>query len=292
MKYGKKMSPGGQAGAVVAPPKTSEYLPEAIQQAVVTQGLKHPLTVYPLALGAAAGIVGYLFTMPAFYLVALCGLLGGPAWAITKIFLMNEKAGNQYLRSLNRRQKEYEKSLRRQIDRDLKECERLKGLRNYARQGSEQFNRIKTKLDNVTELLRMKLNRREMTFNRFLGAAEQVNLSVLNNLRDLVSRLKSAGTIDENYIQVRLLDIDAKPNPSQADLEQQETLHSRLKLRREQIVQAETLLTQNEKALTEMEKISAAIAQWHTDGRFTQIDFETAIARLQELAAQAHQYNP
>jgi hypothetical protein len=292
MKFGKKMSPGGQVETATAPPRTSEYLPEAIQQAVMTKGLKHPLTVYPLALGAAAGIVGYLFAMPAFYLLALGGLLSGPAWAISKIFLMNEKTANQYLRSLNQRQKNYERGLRRQIDHDLKECERLKGLRNYARQGLEQFNRIKTKLDNVTELLRMKLSDHEMTFNRFLGAAEQVNLSVLNNLKDLVSRLKSAGTIDVDYIQNRLLDIDAKPEPTQADLEQQETLHSRLELRREQIEQTESLLTQNEKALTEMEKISAAIAQWQTDGRFTQIDFETAITRLQELAAQAHEYNP
>lgn len=292
MKFGKKLSTARQAASSVTPPQTSEYLPEAIQQAVMTQGLKHPLTIYPLALGAAAGIVGYLFAMPTLYLVALGGLLSGPAWAITKIFMMHEKAGNHYLRSLNKRQKEYEKSLRRQIDQDLKECERLKGLRNYARQGSEQFSRIKAKLDNVTELLRMKLSDREMTFNRFLGAAEQVNLSVLNNLRDLVSRLKSAGTIDVDYIQGRLLDIDAKTNPTQADLEQQETLHNRLKLRQEQVEQAEALLTQNEKALTEMEKISAAIARWHTDGRFTQIDFETAIARLQELAAQAHEYNP
>ena len=235
MRFGKKMSPEGRSAATVAPPRTSEYLPEAIQQAVMTKGLKHPLTVYPLALGAAAGIVGYLFAAPALYLVALGGLLSGPAWAITKIFMMHEKAGNEYLRSLNQRQKAYEKSLRHQIEHDLKEGERLKGLRHYARQGSEQFRRIKAKLENVTELLRMKLSDREMTFNRFLGAAEQVNLSVLNNLRDLVSRLKSAGTIDVDYIQGRLLEIDRKQNPTPTDAEQQEALHSRLKLRQDQI---------------------------------------------------------
>ena len=49
MKFGKKVSTPNPASLAIAPPKTSDYLPEAIQQAVVTQGLKHPFTVYPMA---------------------------------------------------------------------------------------------------------------------------------------------------------------------------------------------------------------------------------------------------
>ena len=49
-------------------------------------------------------------------------------------------------------------------------------------------------------------------------------------------------------------------------------------------------LASNEAAMTEMETISAAIAQWPQDRKFSNSDIESAIAQLHALASQAHNY--
>ncbi|OQX27579.1 MAG: hypothetical protein BWK80_04470 [Desulfobacteraceae bacterium IS3] len=272
-------------------PNTADYLPEAIQKQVINVGVKHPATVYPVALGAGSAFVGWLFAMPMLYLLALAGLLFGPAWAIAQIFFFREKISLRYIQQLNERQKQYRAEARTLLEKELKECRSIEGLESYTAQGIAQFAGIREKFENVRELLKAKLSEEELTFGRFLGAAEQANLSVLDNLKDIASLVKSMSSNHPAYIRERLKKLSELKNKSEDDLRQQAALENRLALREEQIRKVGNLLTKNEEALTEMEKISAAIAEWQTDEQFTRTDFESAIARLQELAAQAHEYS-
>ncbi len=276
---------------LLTPPKPSEYSPSAIQKAVISGGVKHPVTVYPIALGLSSGFVGWLFGIPALYIAALSGLFVGPFWAIAKIFFFHEKTGSQYIKNLNEKQKKYEEFLRQQVNEGLKECQSIVDMEDYARQGSLQFNNMQEKLVNIHELLDLKLSKSELTFGRFLGAAEQVSLSVLDNLTSMVSILKSLGSIQVDYINERLQEFSERNDITEVDIEQEKALKSRLELREAQIRKIKNLLTKNEVAMTEMEKISAAVAQWRSGGRFADIDFESAIVRLQELAEQAQEYD-
>jgi hypothetical protein len=160
----------------------------------------------------------------------------------------------------------------------------------HAEQGIEQLNGIQIKYANVRELLEMKLRTGEITFGRFLGAAEQVSLSVLDNLKRVVSILKSAASIEPDKIGKRLAALSEKKEKSREDLAQEEALNQRLALWEEQLGKVERLIANNEKAMTEMEQVSATVAEWQTDGRFAAVDFESAIAQLHELALRAHEY--
>ena len=59
----------------------------------------------------------------------------------------------------------------------------------------------------------------------------------------------------------------------------------------EQLDKVNQLLTNNEEAMTALEEATAAIAAMHTGGKFSDADYESAIAQLQEIAGRAYLYN-
>jgi hypothetical protein len=276
---------------VADPPTANDYLPAAVQKAVVANGLKHPLTVYPLAVGLSCGFVGWLFALPLLYLLAIAGFLFGGGWAAFQIFFMSKKNRKRYLQQLNEKQKQYERYLRDILKNGLIECSTIKGMEQYALQGKAQFRSIQEKLRNIRGLLEIKLKSGEMTYGRFLGAAEQVSLSVLDNLKTAVTTMKSMESIRTDYIHQRLSALHSQKKMNRDEKKEAKTLQERLNLWKQQQLKVNRLLAKNEEAMTQMEQISAAVANWQTDGRFAQSDFESAIARLQELARQAHEYN-
>lgn len=279
------------ADIVAHPPSPDEYLPSAIQKAVINSSVKNPLTVYPVALSISCGLVGWLFELPLLYVISIVLFVLGPIWAIILIFFLNERIGSKYLKSLNRKQEKYERFLVKQIKSSLKDCQQIPEIHSYASQAISQIENIQFKYSNVKDLLQMKLRSGEITFGRFLGAAEQVTLSVLDNLKKVVSILKSAGSIQPDYIEERLKVISKKSEHNPEDADQAKALRTRLDLWKNQLNKVNRLIALNEEAMTEMEKISAAVAEWQTDGRFADTDFETAILQLQELAARAYEYN-
>jgi hypothetical protein len=273
-----------------APPRPEEYLNAAIQKAVVQTGLKHPVTLYPLALGISAGVVGVLFNLPVL-LGAAVGLgVVGPAWAVLQIFFRHEAVGSQYLARLHKKQKQYEAFLIGQIETGLKQCARTAELKEKADTGIMQLRSIQLKFANVKDLLGMKLRTTEITYGRFLGAAEQVSLSVLDNLNTVASLLKSATSIEPRYIQDRLKEIDSQENQTKEDEDQRKSLQERLTLWNSQLQKVDQLMAKNEEAMTEMERISAAVAQWQSGRKFAGSDLESAIKQLHALAQSAHEY--
>lgn len=274
----------------VGPPDTSDYLPAAIQKAVVQAGLKHPVTIYSIALGISAGVVGGLFDISMLLGAAIGLTLLGPTWAVVQVFFRHEAIGSRYLESLHRRQKQYEIHLIGTIETGLRSCITVDGLARSAKTGIAQLKSIRIKLDNIKELLGIKLRPNEITYGRFFGAAEQVSLSVLDNLNAVASILKSATSIDLTYIHERLGELEEKSQSGPEDADQRQSLQARLDLWNSQIKTIDRLMTSNEAAMTEMERISAAVAKWPQDRKFSDSDIESAIDQLHALASQAHDY--
>lgn len=267
-----------------APPSPRDYLPASIQNAILKKGLRHPGTIYPISVGAGLLFVGWLFQWPQVYLIALLSLLLGAAWAIGQIFFFYESLGRRHIQELNNRQRQYEKSVRLSIQAGLNECLEIPGTADFVTQGLDQFKRVQGKLENIQELLGLKLQSGELTFDRFSGAASQVCLGVLDNLKDIVTSLKSISTISPDYIEKRLTAIQHRSQNSRDDQAQRCTLKQRLAMREKQLEKVNQLLTLNEEAMTELETISIGVAEWKTGKRFADLDFESAIKRLQELA--------
>lgn len=276
---------------VVTPPKPGDYLQKAIRGKIIDKTIKHPLSVYPIAAGASCGFVGWLFNMPVLYMAAFACVLAGVLFSVSRIFIFREKMEKEYINKMNIKQKQYEEYLKILLRKELKECCAIEGLEKYAAQGRTQFEQIQEKYTNIQELLKLKISSTELTFARFIGAAEQVNLSVFDNLKSIVAYLKSTGSIHADLIETRLDGKNSNDNLSDDEIKQNNALKKRLQLREEQLNKVKILLAKNESAMTEMEIISAAIAQWQQSGGFAGTDFESAITRLQELAETAHVYD-
>ena len=272
-------------------PRIRDFSQKAIKQAVLKEGLTHPLTLYPPALAALSGLAGALFAAPPLFLVAVGAGLVGIGSGIVNVFLREDALANKYLSLLNARQEEAEKHLLESLRSELEKGLASPLTKSSAERGLEQFDRCRKKYQNVEDLLTGKLSSAEITYGRFQSAAKQVYLSALDNLKTVAAVMQSAGTIDHRYIKDRLKALARLSKPSESDKREKDTLQERLELLKNQLALVGELLAGNEEAMTRLEETTSRIAMLNTDGRFASTDFETAIDYLQELAQNAHQYN-
>ena len=274
------------------PPEPRDFSQEAVRQAVLREGLTHPLTLYLPALGVLGGLAGVLFASPGLLAAAIGTGVIGLGSGVVNVFFRRDALAGRYLQRLNDRQAAHEKQVLVWLRNDLRAGLRIPATRVHARRGLEQFERCRPKFRNVEELLGIKLNQSELTYGRFLSAARQVYLSVLDNLGAVAALLKSAGTIDADYIASRLKALEVKSPPSDSDRQEMDALVERQRLLEAQLAAVDERLAGNESAMTRLEETTSRLAALDTGARFAQTDFETAIAYMQELAQNTQQYNP
>ncbi|MFH1153222.1 MAG: hypothetical protein V1793_05355 [Pseudomonadota bacterium] len=273
------------------PPKIKDFSRNAINRAVLRTAMTHWLTVYPPAIGIPAGIAGLLFNSPLVCALGLAACFVSLGNAVITYFFRNETIANTYIHELNRKLKEQETLVLQSLENNLKHCTAIPGAESLASQGVEQFHKIKVKYQNVQDLLQQKLDAGELTFGRFMGAAEQVYLGALDNLKQAVSTLQSVSSIDLDYINTKLGSLSDRNHRNASDQKEIESLTKRLQLWQEQIRKVNELLSDNEDAMTRMEETTAAIAELKTGETFAATDLETAMGQLQELAQRAKIYN-
>ncbi|CAK8723936.1 hypothetical protein GCAAIG_13870 [Candidatus Electronema halotolerans] len=271
-----------------SPPKLQDFSQGAIQRHIVQQGLTHWLTLYPSALALPLGFAAYLFNTPALYLGLIGGLALGAGSAVVNIFFRSEALSARYLRELTKATNAQKMQMLEHLRSGLAQGRNIPGAESYAEQGLEQFERMRLRFDKLRSLLAAKFQQGELSYSRFLGAAEQVYLGSLDNLQRIVSLLESAGGIDADYIERRLANLEQLR--SEADRKERQTLLRRRQLRTKQLEQINELLTANEEAMTALEETVASVAAMSANTAFAQGDFDTAIAQLQQVAARAKQY--
>jgi hypothetical protein len=271
-----------------SPPKLQDFSQRAIQGHVIRQGLSHWLTLYPPALGLPLGFAAYLFNTPLLYLGLLGGLTVGLGSAIVNIFFRGDALSASYLQQLTEGTQAQKAQFLENLRRSLTQAQRIAGAESSVEQGLEQFERMRAKFDKLSSLLAAKFSQGELSYGRFLGAAEQVYLGGLDNLQRVAALLESVGGIDLTYIDKRLANLD-KPD-SEADRKEREALVRRQRLRSEQLARIDELLAGNEEALTALEETMVAVAAMSTNTALAKGDFETAIAQLQQVAARARHY--
>jgi hypothetical protein len=273
-----------------------DFSQQAIEKAVVKHTLTKPLPLYSI-FGGTGGLLFSWITAPV--LPGLAGLIAGAAGI--SVLVGAGACGWNYLFRRQSIAGEYIQYLHEQMAaKRLHDLEMLKhqlykfleipGEDQYAEQAIQQFEHIKIRSEEFSELLQNKLNIGELTFSRYLGAVEQVALSIIDNIRQILNTLKSVSHIDERYIDDRLQKLNALPEKKHADIEEEKTLFQRQKLRRDQLDKVNELLTYNEQAMTEFDKLTVAVSDMKTDSPLAKSDLETSISDLQQLAQRAKIY--
>jgi hypothetical protein len=270
------------------PPKLQDFSQGAIQRHIVQEGLTHWLTLYPPVLGVIFGFAAYVFNAPALYLGLISGLALGLGSAVINIFFRGHTLSARYLQQLAAKSTAQKEQMLEHLRSSLAQARTIPGAEAYAGQGLEQFERMRARFEDLQQMLAGKFRPGELSYNRFVGATEQVYLGGLDNLQRMVSLLESVSGIDAEYIERRLAHLAGLS--SQTDRKERETLLRRRHLRSSQLERVNELLTANEEAMTALEETAASVAAMSTNIAFAKGDFDTAIEQLQQVAARARHY--
>jgi hypothetical protein len=253
----------------------------AVSRAVLRGTAGHPLSVYPSVLGLLGALAGALFGSPVL-LVGASGVFGmGLAGWLVNYFARRGSFARRYLEQAHRA---LEAEARIKLEALREELHEL-GLD----QGVSQVSKFRAKLDTLEDLLRRKLDPGELTYGRYLGIAEQVYLAALDNLHEAALAVRASRAIDLDYIEGRLDEIESD-GIQQVEEEEIRSLESRRALHAEQSERIEAILRQNEAAMTQLDRTSAAIAAVRTQPGQSALDLETAMAELEEMARRAPKY--
>ncbi len=276
-------------------PGLDDYSADSIQQAVRRESFLHPLVLYPTAIGMLSGLAALLYNLPLLF-VGMGGLLAvGAGTSVVNYFFREKSLTGKYLEKLSQKLRQEREQLLANLGTDLQTAAKTRGAEQYGRQGLEQYALIDKKYQRLRELLQKRFKAGELTYGSFLGAAEQVYLGVLDNLLKIVALIQSAETIDPQYIASRIESVQRLAKITEADEREWQALKKQLELRDKQLDQVNNLITENEESMTAMDHTIAAVAELQTGKGLAEVDVQSAIGHLQEIAGRTklfqHQAN-
>lgn len=236
-------------------PTAIDYSERGTTRAVMSDTLQHPTTIIPLGLGFVAGVGVILLSPAAGVGAAIVGAgigLGALGWGINFYGRRDSFAlrYHQKLHELTKRAAEDKLSSLRRILREDVDCP----------QGYRQVGDLREKFQNLRVVLERSLNRGELTFSRYLGTAEQINLGMLGNLNKVVNLLISIRDIDIEDLESRIQNLESS---SSRDRELN-ALRARKQIYDDARSEVNDLLAQNEEALTALDQASIVASNIET----------------------------
>ncbi len=155
-------------------------------------------------------------------------------------------------------------------------------------QPAEQLAALEQKKASLLKVLERRLDAGELTYSRYVAAAQQVYRSVLDNLHEVAVANDSVESIDTGYIERRLAELDRDGADSDSSQRERDTLARRSELRDTQVSRIARLMAQNEAALTSLDRTTTALADVPLGQRPE--DADEAMVALEALADRARTY--
>ncbi|NRA64153.1 MAG: hypothetical protein HRU19_06685 [Pseudobacteriovorax sp.] len=271
--------------------KAPDFSKESTNKVVLSDTLQHPLTLGLATVGIFGGAASFLFslgTLPA--LVGIGGIsLAALSWIVNYVFRKDIFAA-RHIQKLQKMLDDHREETIKTISREFTNLREEPGLKEFCEQGTEQFTRSKIRYDNLVGILKSKISTSELTFSRYQGTAEQVYMAILDNLVQVIHSLQSIKPIDFNYINQRFTALSELNELTKADENEIATLNDRKSLRKNQTDLINQILTQNEEAMTMLDKTSLAIAQMNVGANRSDQALEHAMSDLEELAKRTTRY--
>jgi hypothetical protein len=210
-------------------------------------------------------------------------LLGGGTWA-WKRFFNGDKFFDQY-----------HDHLRQLLDEDTerRRNELQQSLDAYGnKHACEQLEQFQNKIKVFIEILNTKFpDKKQLTYNRYYTIAQEVFLSGIDNLNEVLLIHRTLDAIDLDYIERSLQRLERREQDAAAKREQSSLLQSRQQYQ-EQQQDIKNLMAQNEEALS---KLDEAIVQVQDIKRSanneSQLDMEASIEQLHRMAQQSYKFS-
>lgn len=180
------------------------------------------------------------------------------------------------------------KALKRSLSR-LQFLEHVDPL--IAERAFTQYEASEERFERFQELLDTKFERTELTYGRYLSAAENLHRAVLDHLRDVAGMLNSLDALDAPAARRDLARLEARGASSEDETRTQEGLRERLAIAERTTSEVRARLSFNEEALTEMDRVNLALASIKTSKHDAGIDLESTLEEVRVLAERAKKYS-
>lgn len=259
-----------------------------IKRVVLSRTLQHPLTLYPTAVGLLGAVgIGLFGPVTVAVAAAVAGLGLGLGHLATQVLVRPDSVAAQHFRELHERLSAKRATMITDLESRLEKSTALDGSKGHADQALKQFEMVQKRFETLQRLLASKFEPSELTYSRYFVAGEQAFLSVLDALDGVAARLQSASVIEPGYFNERLNALKRQKSLAAADQEELRTLRERMALRESQLDTVNTLLTFNESAITEFDRVNAAVAGVKGAKSQTSVDLDSAMRELELLAQRA-----
>jgi hypothetical protein len=210
-------------------------------------------------------------------------LLGGGTWAWKRFF-----KGDKFFDY-------YRDHLRQLLDEDTerRRHELQRSLEAYGnKHACEQLEQFQIKIKVFIEILDMKFpDKNQLTYNRYYTIAQEVFLSGIDNLNEVLLIHKTLDAIDMDYIERSLQRLERREQDDVTKREQNSLLQSKQQYLDQQ-QDIKNLMAQNEEALG---KLDEAIVQVQDIKRSAnnegQLDMEASMEQLHRMAQQSYKFS-
>lgn len=257
---------------------------KAIKRAVLAESLTHPLTIFPGVLGVLGGVAWFLFGHLAMLLGGIGGVTVGLSSFVINFFFRDQVLAQKYLERVSEDIARRERQQLESLEKNLLACASIPGVSSHARQAANQFRKVQAKYEDLRRTMEEGLGTGDDLRGRVEATAEQVYLGVIDNLRKVEGLLRSVGTIDIQYIMDRLRQLSQLRRLTDADRREMEALRKRKAIRDEQVERVKSVLALNEEAITYLEEVAASLAARKGGDLLAQVNPDTAVGHLKELA--------
>ena len=119
-----------------------------------------------------------------------------------------------------------------------------------------------------------------------MSVVNEVTLSAMDNLNDVLISLKSVDDMDVDYIKRQILKL--KDSSDELEKEEKSILERRLGLYEKEIDRINKLVNENEKAIIQLDETALAISSVHTK---EDDEMNKSMERLKELTEKVKEYS-
>ena len=263
----------------------TDFSLQTISKAIRKELLQSPSFLYPLAFGIL-GIVSSLFF--GITKVAQIIAVAGSSFAFLALafnFLFRKGSfEKRYVESIRKKLIEKQLTMIKQLGNELERITvSTPELNDYLTQAKKQFKKVRAYRTSFHDILGSKLEDHELSALRYRGTIENVYLAVLDNLELLSGMMRTACSIDVDYIDEREKALHRKKTLEDADQKELTTLRERSAIYESQLKKINILLTDNEEALTKMARLSSQVSTLNAVDAHTVVSLENAIEELEDM---------
>src|SRR3989344_4323388 len=242
----------------------------AVQKAVVSNTLQHPLSLFPLAGGIPAAAAGWLFALPVVGVGGAGAVLFALVAGIINYFIRYDVQAAGVLDQMRELQRRYVAQQPDRLRKTLAEC--------GSNRGPGQLEELERSYQDFVALLDRRFSHQGLSYNRFLVVTEQVRAAALAKLQMVVDNKRAIASIPERELAQQLARLPSKGEDARLICE-------RLNHRQAVLDTNDRLHHSVEETLTRISELTVQIAQIGNGD--SEVQFENYLGELQALASRA-----